>query len=1212
MYLKQLELFGFKSFAQKTLLQLEPGVSAIVGPNGCGKSNVGDAVRWVLGEQKMRILRGQHMEDVIFSGSDDRHPLGMAEVNLVLDNSDKRLPLDYSEISVTRRLFRSGESEYYINKMPCRRKDVIELFMGTGVGPDSYSLIEQGRIDLVLSSKPEERRYIFEDAAGIIKYNSRKEAALRKLERTDANLLRLQDTIIEVRRQVNSLKRQVNAAQRYRETRDQLRGLELRLALVKYRQLDRERTGFLSQARALGEQLAEISEKQKQEEKRIETARATLGELERALLVAREQAHEHQSKIDKAENQTALLRERIAALSDLEKRSCSEIEELELLKASLLGSRATTEEKERQALQQAAQAKALLDAKEQNLARLNAELSECESELEKMRSLSLEKLNRKVNLQNELRHAEANLQELEKRKVRISEQKANVEQNLIECQNRLSETRILTNSLRAALASLSSDIDSIIRTTAEKEHELEESVQRHNMARDSLSAARSKLKSLEELRDKFEGYEEGVRAVMLAKQQGDERAQEVVGTLAELLQAQREHESALEAALGHRLQHIVVKNIESARQCAQLLENGVGRASFIPLSLFSSNGHVKEPLEQSDGVVDWAANLVNCQETLRPLARILLGDILVLDSLERALEHAAHQETIPSNGGTSNGSLPLCDRVTIRGDAVSASGIISAGSRGGEGRGLLGRKNEIDELRESVERFASEVEAENLRINALKQEIEGLRRQLEQLNGTLNSKKVDLARAESDDRQFSDSKRRMEQERDVLTHEFEQSEKETLALSKHRQETHQQVEQAHVMEAELASRVQNLQAALAELKNQKEAVGAEITNFKVEVSALQHNCQTLAQELVRLKNQFAETEAKILERSEQLAESREAAKRLTGEIETLRVDIQNLFESKKGLDAEIHRLEESKVLVQNELDEIENALKYTRHQAQEIGDQHHQAEIGLAQISEKISHLKERTVSDYRLSISEVAQEISVEDDFNPDAATEEAQRLRSKIEAMGPVNLIAIEEFEELQHRYDFLVQQEADLRKAKDALLGIIKKINETTQVMFMETFERIRIQFNEIFRHLFGGGRANVSLLDPSAPLESGIEISVHPPGKKPQSISVLSGGEKALTAIALLFAIFKTNPSPFCLLDEVDAPLDDSNILRFARLVKLFSQEVQFILVTHNKRSMELADVLYGITMEERGVSQIVSVKLKKPQTAAFEFLEPTVA
>jgi chromosome segregation protein len=1212
MYFKQLELFGFKSFAQKTSLQLEPGVSAIVGPNGCGKSNIGDAVRWVLGEQKMRVLRGQHMEDIIFNGSDDRHPLGMAEVTLVLDNSDARLPLEYTEVSITRRLFRSGESEYYLNKLPCRRKDVVELFMGTGVGPDSYSLIEQGRIDLVLSSKPEERRYIFEDAAGIIKYKSRKDAALRKLERADANLLRLQDTIIEVRRQINALKRQVNAAQRYRETRDELRRLELRLALVRYRQLDGERSELLNRARELNNQVAELEKKQADEEARINSARSELYTVDRALSTAQEQVRERQSKIERAETTIALLREKISALDELEKRSSREIDDLGQLKENLTASHQAAGEKECEALQQAVQAKGALDVKEAALTALNRQLTDCESRLEQMRSLSVEKLNRKMSLQNELRTAETNLQEFEKRKVKIYEQKRQVEQNLTQCDNRLSETRNLTHSLRAALASLSSDIDTLAGNIIAKEQELEESIHAHDCARDSLSAARSKMASLEELRDKFEGYEDGVRAVMLAKQQADPQAAGVVGTLADLFHGKREHEAALEAALGHRLQHIVVENLESAARCARLLEENAGQASFIPLSLFGTNGH-EAPLERNEGEVDWASNLVDCEERLRSLANALLGQTLVVDSFERALAAVSARESNgkPANGQSSNGKWNGADLVTLSGEAVSSIGIISAGSRG-QGRGLLGRKNEIDELRHLIERLSAEAEQSARSINELKQELESMRGRLQELNASVHARKIELTKAEADAQQLNESKRRLEQERDVLGKESHLAEEEIKALAVRRGELMELGEQARNAETEVAGQLQDAGSLLGDLRNQKEALNAEITQCKVTVSSLQHNCQTLKHELARLMKELEEADRKIGEKRIQLSEARETSTRHAAEIDSTRSEIQRIHEEKRGLDQELRKCEEQKTRVQNELDLVENTLRHTRHVAQELGDQRHQVEINLAQVSEKIAHVKEKTVSDYRLSISEVAQEIIVEDAFDSQAASEEAQRLRAKIESMGPVNLIAIEEFEEHQHRYDFLIQQEGDLRKAKEALLGIVKKINETTQVMFLETFEQVREHFHEIFRHLFGGGRAHVALMDPAAPLESGIEISVHPPGKKPLSISSLSGGEKALTAIALLFAIFKTKPSPFCLLDEVDAPLDDNNILRFARLVKMFSESVQFILVTHNKRSMELADVLYGVTMEEKGVSQIVSVKLTKPQTPAFEFLEPTVA
>ncbi len=1197
MYFKQLELFGFKSFAQKTRLQLEKGTAAIVGPNGCGKSNIADAIRWVLGEQKMRVLRGQHMEDVIFNGSDDRHPLGMAEVTLVMDNSSGRLPLDYSEVSITRRLFRSGESEYHLNKLPCRRKDIVELFMGTGIGVDSYSLIEQGRIDLILSSKPGERRYIFEDAAGIIKYKSRKDAALRKLERTDANLLRLQDTIIEVRRQINSLKRQANAARRYRQFRDELRSLELRLALLQYGRLDEEHAGLRERVKRLQDRLEQVTAKQSTEESELEKARLGMLELEKTLSGSHEQSRDFQSQIEKVESQIALLRERISAVDEREKRDLAEIEELERSLEALNNERRMTGEKEREASERASEAKGELDAKEAQLAGLTEELGSCEGGIEQLRSLSLEKLNRKVNLQNELGSIETNLQVLSKRIAKLSERKAQMEESVSNFENRLSETRNMTKSLRAALASLSSEISSVAETITSKESELEQSIAKRDTIRDFLSAARSKLSSLEELRDTFEGYEDGVRAVMLAKQQGEPQANGVLGTLAELLRADTQHEAAIESALGHRLQHVVVEDVETARRCAEMLRsNGGGRASFIPLSSFNSNGHALEGLALAEGMVGKAADMVSCDDRMRPVAEALLGSTVIVDSLDRALALASSLQ-------------PRCDLVTLQGEAVSAIGIISVGDAG-QGRGLLGRKNEIEELRNSIGKTIAEAEAEDARISGLKRDIEHNQELLQKLRSAVGSHEVELAKAERDEQQLSDGKKRDEQERDVLSHEHALAVNENQELTRQRQELLLQIEHATNVETETKEKLRVAGERLGELRNRKDSLAAEITDFKVNVSSLELTCKTFRHELGRLESDAQEANRRITEKRKDIDEGAEARDGFAREIEASRAAIQQIFEQKHRLDSEIEKLEEQKRLLSESIEAIEGNLKQTRAMMQQTADHHHQAEIALAQTGEKISFLKEKTLSEYRLSMSEVAQEITVEDEFDPQAASEEAQRLREKIESMGPVNLIAIEEFEELQHRYDFLIQQEADLRKAKEALLGIIKKINETTQTMFMETFEQIRSHFHEIFRHLFGGGRASVYLIDPDDPLESGIEINVHPPGKKAQNISLLSGGEKALTAIALMFAIFRTKPSPFCVLDEVDAALDDSNILRFAQLVTMFSEDVQFIVITHNKRTMELADVLYGVTMEERGVSQIVSVKLKK--ATAFEFLEPSVA
>jgi len=1193
MYFKQLELFGFKSFAKKTSLNLEKGISAIVGPNGCGKSNIGDAIRWVLGEQKMRVLRGQHMEDVIFAGSDDRSPLGMAEVTLTLDNSDGKLPVEFSEVSVTRKLFRTGESEYYMNKLPCRRKDIIELFMGTGVGADSYSLIEQGRIDLILSSKPEERRYIFEDAAGIIKYKSRKDAAERKMERAEANLLRLQDTIIEIRRRINSLRRQASAARRYREYKDDLRSLELRLALLRYRERSAERTELSARAKELGEQLEQVTTSVSSEESYLEKTRFDSIELEKTLSESRDQSRDLQSRIEKKESQIAVLRERISAIDSRETHALEEIRQIQGSLEALHEQRRDLNEKEREALEKSSRARQELTSRESQFTGLVEELDECEKNIEELRSVSLEKLDRKVNLQNELGGIETNLQVLAKRVAKLSERKAQAEQSVTQHENRLGETRRMIDSLRAALASLSSDLSSLKETIVSKEAELESSVAERDSMRESSSAAKSKLASLEELRDRFEGYEEGVRAVMLARQEGSAQAEGVIGTLAELIHTGGEHEAAVEAALGHMLQHIVVEDVEDARRCTELLEaNRAGRASFVPISASWMKHRDTDPAPLSDLVLGTVVDMISCDETIRPAAKALLGSTLVVESLDNALSLAYSLEQ-PH------------DIVTLRGEKVSADGIITTGPSL-QGRGLLGRKNEIEELKGSVAEMASAIEAEIENIQNLKQEIETSQGLSEKLHSAINSHEIELAKADRDFKQLDDGKRREEEERDVLSREESLAVHENREFAKQRQELVQQIEHAVKAETETQDKLKEASLHWNDLRRRKDAMSAELTDFKVSVSSLQLTCETFKHEIARLESEGQEATRRVSEKRQEIEQGAQEKNRCVGEIEDCRASIQRLFEEKQGLDKGLGKLDEERRQLTEKIQAIEDNLKQLRSRLADLSEKHHQTGIALAQAEEKISFLKEKTMADYRLSMSEIGQEITIEEDFDPEAAQEEVERLSAKIASMGSVNLIAIEEFEELQQRYDLLLQQEDDLRKAKETLTGIIKKINKITQAMFMETFDIIRTHFHDIFRHLFGGGRANIYLLDANNPLESGIEISVHPPGKKSQTISLLSGGERALTAIALLFAIFRTRPSPFCVLDEVDAPLDDSNILRFIRLVQMFSEDVQFIIITHNKRTMELADVLYGVTMEQRGVSQIVSVKLRRQ--AAFEFIE----
>jgi chromosome segregation protein len=1175
MKLKRIEITGFKSFLERTVLVFDAGVSGIVGPNGCGKSNVVDAIRWVMGEQNARNLRGRAMEDIIFGGSESRRPLGMAEVSLVLDNTAGLAPAafrDYAEIQVTRRLFRNGDSEYLLNRTPCRLLDITELFMDTGVGTKAYSIIEQGKIGLIINAKPEERRSIIEEAAGVTKFKARKKAAQRKIEATRQNLLRLGDILAEIRRQMNSLKRQAQRAERFREYREELRGIELQFAL-------RQHTDFLARATTLDTALLTQENE----------VTALDGEIVRAELELDQVRLEHVER----EKQTAAGQEKVFRLG-------SEVQKLEG-RLELIAREIETLERERQRLTaEQADVVARLAAGEQeatdleagkvdrlrDLEREAAQLAEAElrqveltaretvvnQQLEAARHRLYDLLTQLTRLTGQQEEAARRLQALADLTQRNRQDAVAVRDQLERSQARSLEMTEQLTGLAGSRDHLQGERARFLEELTRLRRQAEEAENLLLVRREEFSRHRSRLESLEQLERNLDGYGRGVRTLLADAAQRDR----VRGLLADVLEVPAEFEVAAEAALGERLQALLAVSAADARSALDFLRQGEGRCTFLLPDFPTPPAPDFTPGRA-------LAGLVVARAGHESLAQALLGGIYLVEELS-----SYFQAGLPAG----------VTLVTGDGDLLTHRGELTGGGRRALDQGLLHKKREMKELAAEVRRLDKEVgelqaRREQLRRDALAAE-EGLR----STEGALHQQEIRLLDHQKDQAGLQQELLRLQERLEVLSFEEDQLHEEEESLLRSRQEAESgrvagESERA-VQEAALAE----LQLAAQELRGQLDTVRQLVTSRKVILAGLQEREESSRLHAERLQRLAGELAARHegLSREFVAAGTRQTA--LQDETGGLRQELELLLAGHREAEAALVQLRERFEETRQAIDQREVVLKELRGRSARARDELAARQLSSRELELEREHLRQTFLERYRIDLGDEGTRELIDVSFDPAAAGGRRESLQRKIDEIGEVNLTAIDEYQEMEERHQFLVAQQDDLQRSLDGLQAAIAKINRTTRRRFRETFDLVNTRFREVFPRLFNGGQAELRLTDEEDLLETGIEIVVQPPGKKLQNVSLLSGGEKALTAVSLIFAIFLIKPSPFCLLDEVDAPLDDANIGRFNDMVAEMSALSQFIIITHNKRTMEIADTLYGITMEEPGVSKLVSVRMSE--------------
>ncbi|TKH43101.1 chromosome segregation protein SMC [Paenibacillus terrae] len=1181
MFLKRIELAGFKSFADKTEMEFVRGITAVVGPNGSGKSNISDGIRWVLGEQSAKSLRGGKMEDIIFAGSDARKAVNYGEVSLTLDNEDQALPLDFGEVTVTRRVHRSGDSEYFINRQSCRLRDITELFMDTGIGKEAYSIIGQGRIEEILSTRSEDRRGIFEEASGIVKYKSRKKDAVRKLDDTEQNLLRIHDLVSELEDQIGPLKEQSEKAIHYKELRGELKSKEISMYVHQIEQIHTSWSDATSKLALLQQEQLQLSTVVSRHDAMLESDRNELRQLEEQVERLQSDLLQYSEATEKSEGYGELLKERtrnleanreqlILSLSTSESRHSERKSELDLLNEKLSALTVELDElRER------------LSDEEAKLIGVTGGISQ--EQEESLKGGLLELMNQMAQARNEIRYTDQQKEALERRVTRVSDESGKWEAQQAELEQRKKGLEAAVQKLGQEISSLRSGYIQGSEKYQSLQKLLEESQGTVRKWEQKREAQISRRDTMKEMQDDFDGFMLGVKEVLKAARK--ETLHGVHGAVAELIRVPEHLEQAMETALGASVQHIVMENESVSRQAISFLkQRQLGRATFLPMDVIRPRqigAGERQIVEGAEGFVGIGADLVQYDERYAGIVGSLLGNVVIARTLEDANRIAARCQY-------------RYRVVTLEGDVVNAGGSMTGGSQFKKNANLLGRKRQLDQLDQDI--IDTEQQIARLRQSTVdtKRQLEETQTRLDELRqggdvkrGEEQQAAMELKQLEHELRHVLEQVAASGQEKkgfDQEIKELEASREEALlklaALEEEEKKTHQAIHAA-----EFARKAN---------ESAKEQLQGELTNLKVREGKLDQERFSLEEQLRRLRGDY-DTLGKDSRQNKTLLASIEADL-LTNEQESVKqIENLNQYRLKK---AEASQQLEFKRAARNSLSKklevAENETKEQRIQLKSVEEQLRQTEIGVNRLDVELENVLKKLSDDYELSYELAKQRYPIPEDIEGTQA--EVQRLKRGISALGEVNLGAIEEYQRVHERYTFLDEQKSDLVEAKTTLYQVIREMDDEMSKRFKATFDAIRREFGTVFSKLFGGGRADLVLIDPERMLETGIDIVAQPPGKKLQNLQLLSGGERALTAMALLFAILHVKPVPFCVLDEVEAALDEANVVRFAQYLREFSEQTQFIVVTHRKGTMEEADVLYGVTMEEGGVSKLVSVKL----------------
>ena len=1252
MRLKSLKLHGFKSFANRTEFEFHPGVTGIVGPNGCGKSNVVDAIRWVLGETSAKALRGGEMADVIFNGTDKRKPVGMAEVTLTLSDCEDTLGLEFNEVALTRRVFRDGKSEYRLNGNICRLKDIHELLMDTGIGRTAYSIMEQGKIDLLLSSRPEDRRTVFEEAAGITKFKSQKKEALRKLDYTEANLLRVTDIIEEVKRQINSLNRQASKARRYQELLVDVKTLDTHFSHRKFEEFDAERSELNTSIQSLSGEITESQNSISEKEQAIINARNSLSSLEGDISKRREQIIDNQNKINSSKSRIEFNDERQTELNNLITQNSEDISKTQETLSKEKTDLDSTSESLLRITENLDHQKQQLRDHEKKTAELREKRSSLELNLQEISESKANKLAQLAKVKAESSSFSSMSETDNERINQIVGQITGINKEHTERQTEFfgvnEEMSVASESLQDLETKLSLAEKEFQNAINQKEILNENLSQLHR----ELAKKESRLQVLKALLVDGEGLGKGTQAVLDNLKTNTQNQFKAYGLLSSFIEVEPDYIPAIEAALGSHLQSILVSDEAIAENAIEILsKNRLGRASIVPEN-FVAPPSARQLMTLPTGVEAWAIDKVRSTETVSSLIEQLLENTFIVKDIKTAI---ALRKDFPSYSFA-----------TLDGNIINFNGFITGGAgESGEASSLLARLNEIKELETETSTLNDNLGEHQMKfqeieifVNTSSKKVDTCRSQLQTAtitHSTLEGKKSLLKR----EREGLESKLlNMQQEKNGLLRRQENAETKLQILKDNEQDLNSSIESINL-------RISEIESSVEEAKRQETDSIELLSELRTAMAVEEKAQQSLQEKKAPITERMSGLESAISRRASEVTSYKERIEQSKTENVSLVDQISSLNQQLQSLDTALEEVTSQRENKAENVSNAENELRDTRRQIAKLTEQKGKEEVKKTQIDLRIESLcstirqrynidldhfspdshtllcaiedqkKSRSLREKRRADREAKLGSDVDADQENDQNIDEQENpntqsipqipgedqpdwdfvesvideLKQKLDSMGPVNIEAIEEFESLQERYDFLNKEHNDLTSSKESLHKVINKINRETKTRFADTFEEIRKNFSNVFKELFGeSARANLIMLDESDPLESGIDIIAKPPGKKPQSITLLSGGERAMTAVALLFSIYMVKPSPFCVLDELDAPLDESNIGRFLKLLDRFTKESQFVIVTHNKRTMSRCEVMYGVTQEEFGISQLIGMKFTT--NAEIETSQPT--
>jgi len=1182
-YLKQIEITGFKSFADKTRLQFEPGMIAIVGPNGCGKSNVSDAIRWVLGEQRPTALRCAKMPDVIFNGTDNRKPLGMAEVSITFADCEGVLDTEFNEVTITRRVFRSGEGQYFINKNLCRLKDVHRLFMGTGIGTTSYSVMAQGQIDAILSSKPEDRRAVFEEAAGITKFKADRKEALRKIEQTEANLLRLADVIREVKRQIGTIQRQAGKAQKYRELRDELRGLDIFLTRRRLAALDIRIRELDTSIHALGGQLVAHQEFVAEAEAESSNIHTLIHETEARIAELTEQAAQADNRFIRAQEVIKVNEQRIAeyrAWAERDNREISEtraqIEQLKMQIESLEQKRLLTQQAvdvERGKLEEA---QARFDAH-------RARIDQTRQQLQQDRQRSVECERRSAQIQQALAEMEARQRDVLMKRDRLTAEHRQMEEALAAADQIRAEVKARLDRSRSDAESVGERLETLEEERASVAAEMKRVQDEASRMQSEASAKRAQIELLTDKRESSDEFAAGSQQVLDPENPLGLAPQAVLGALADQLSAPSDLRLALEAALRAWLDAVVVRDAASARQALTALFAQGQHAAARIVAAEGGNGERRTP---PPGLVN-LLDQVQVTDGFAPAAERLLGSVFLAERLEDV------PEVIPEG----------CSVVTRGGVMMHGDGCAELWMPDSQVSSPLARRMLVADTSEQLDLLEERLATHRRRLEQLNARVGELGVLVNQTRQERDENRRKAAQAEGEYQTVSRETERVRGRMAAVAKELESISALTAGDDERRGALSGELQALTGLRGELLERTAELSATLQELEGVYGEWSHALTECRIQVSSLTQQLEHAASQRESIQTRIDELERTIQGRSRGVMSYDESIERLTVEIQTLEDNLDPMRIAAETLHMKIEETRRERAARQRELEKTDATLTERRRALDRTREEKSKAEVEIAESRMRRQNQIDHIYNEYGLSAEELVA--------HPDPAWENGElppvpeiearvaQLTAEIQALGPVNLVAIEEYKELEERYTFLKAQEQDLLKSKEQILDLITMINKKSSEMFQTTFEQANANFETMFTKLFNGGQAKLVLLENAEdPLECGIDIIARPPGKRPQSVTLLSGGERTMTAVSLLFAIFMIKPAPFCMLDELDAALDDSNIGRFVQALKDFLTQSQFLIITHNQHTIAGSDIVYGVTQQEKGISKIVSMRLKE--------------